>query len=234
MITVSRFARDEIVELYRWPASRISVTPLGLPSVFLKERSSPEHRRQTLERLGLRPPYVLNVGGYESHKNVLGLIEAFARLRRPSLMLAIAGSGNPPASTTDAIQRLNLTNSVVLLSSLGENLLDVYDGAAAFATLSWRESFGLPALEAMSRGVPVVASAWGAAPEVVGEYGKLVDPRDTESAAAAIAAILDSSTDPDVLRSHARTFHWRHTAELTATVYRELLTRRHRRYGIVR
>jgi glycosyltransferase involved in cell wall biosynthesis len=175
---------------------------------------------------------VLFVGGFEPHKNVTGLLDTFALVHaeRPDLSLVIVGSRELPEPITRHAEALGLQRNVdvVFLVGLGEQLIDLYDGASAFVSLSWRETFGLPALEALSRGRPVVASAWGAAPEVIGEFGQIVDPRDTANAAR---AIIESATpDDEQIRERrcawARRLSWAHTADLTLECYRQLIGQR--------
>jgi glycosyltransferase involved in cell wall biosynthesis len=107
-------------------------------------------------------------------------------------------------------------------------LITLYDAAETFVSLSWRESFGLPALEALACGLAVVVSGMGASPEVVGRVGVLVDPRDLDGAAREILAVLARPrTENDVAArvEQARRFSWDRCVERTLAVY-EALTRR--------
>lgn len=94
------------------------------------------------------------------------------------------------------------------------------DTATLFVTMSWRETFCLPALEAMTRGVPVVASRWGALPEIVGEQGSLIDPRDHARAASTILALLEHD---NAAAAAAARFDWSTTWTQTLDVYRRVL-----------
>jgi glycosyltransferase involved in cell wall biosynthesis len=112
---------------------------------------------------------------------------------------------------------------------LGEELAHLYDAAELFVSLSWRESFPLAVVEAMSFGVPVVASRWGGAPEVVGEAGRLVDPRDTEGAKQAMLEVLKPELRADFsfrARAQAKSFLWDTTVEQTLALYRRLIDAR--------
>ena len=134
--------------------------------------------------------------------------------------------GSRPATPALLAERRRLeltTDDVLFLHGHSTDLPALYDGAALGVSLSWRESFGLPALEAMTRGVAVLASAWGAAPEVVGEGGRLVDPRDTAAAARATFELLHDAYRGDRARQAAAQFSWNHTADRTIEVYRRLL-----------
>lgn len=217
----SAFAAREVGRFLGVPARRRSVTPLAVPDGFDRPRDEASMAR-TRARLGVRPPYLLNVGGYEPHKNVPGLLAAFALVRqtRPDLSLVVVGSKGVPAGLAAAAGP-----GVVLLADLGPELVDLYDGAAAVVSLSWRETFGVPLVEAMARGVPVVASAWGAGPEVAGDGGLLVDPRDPAAAAAAVLRVLDPAARDALAaagRERVARFDWGRTADATVTVYRRL------------
>jgi glycosyltransferase involved in cell wall biosynthesis len=226
--TVSEFSRGELIRLLGLRPNRVSVVPLALPEVF-ERQVDPAIAAQARKKLAIHPPYLLNVGGFEPHKNVLGLLELLVavRRRRPELSLVIVGTGRIPDSLLAAVAALKLIpgREILLLSDLGDELVGIYDGAEVFVSLSWRESFGVPALEAMARGVPVVASQWGAGPEVISGGGILVDPRNTEEAAAAVLRLLDPSTRAEFAdrgREQVSRFSWERTAELTAAVYYSL------------
>jgi glycosyltransferase involved in cell wall biosynthesis len=229
ILTPSAFCREEVVRLLGVAPGRVTVTPLAAAAQFRRPALAAADRAAVLARLGVRRPYVLYVGGYEPHKNLGGLLEAFAPVRaaRPALTLVTVGSTPVPEAIVPRARRLGLDagGAVVFLSGITEDLTTLYDEAELLVTLSWRETFCLPALEAMTRGVPAVASAWGAAREVVAETGRLVDPRDP---AAARRAILDLLAEPDPvgrragLRQQARRFSWERTATRTQAVYDRL------------
>lgn len=233
IFTPSQFSKQEIVRFLDMPGSRVSVTPLAVHEQFHRARGTDEQRAKTIRQLGIDRPYLLYVGGYEAHKNVRGLIDVFARVRlaRLGLSLVTVGSKEVPADLPRYAAERGLVpgRDVFFLSNLSHELTDLYDGAELFVTLSWRETFCLPALEAMTRGVPVVASVWGATGEIVGDWGKLIDPRDH---AAATKSILEAIDAPECsAHSHraellARQFRWANTAEQTLRVYENLIEAR--------
>jgi glycosyltransferase involved in cell wall biosynthesis len=228
IITVSNFARREIIDLYRWPANRISITPLGLAAEFTRPRKPDADLERVLAARNIRGAYLLSVGGYERHKNPLGLLEAYQHVRkhRPELGLVMVGTGRVPDEIEAARLAMIGGDGITLLSNLTDELVDLYDGAALFVSLSWRETFGLPALEAMSRGLGVVASNWGATPEVMGDAGRGVDPRDQARAAEVILDFLTTvptARRAELARQRAGAFTWRETARLTADIYRHVL-----------
>ncbi len=230
LMAPSEFTRDEIVKYLRVPRERITVTPLAIDAQFQRPARDSASRDQTLRRLGVRRPYLLYVGGYEPHKNVAGLLETFARVKSamPDRSLVLVGTKSLPEDLARVAAGLGLEvgRDVVFLVNLSEDLTDLYDAAELFVTLSWRESFCLPAIEAMTRGVPVVASAWGASREVVGDAGALVDPRNPGDAADAIIAILtagDRLARIERARARAQRFSsWRPAAASTIQVYESL------------
>lgn len=229
VITPSEFCRSEAIRFLRLAPERVSATPLAVDRQFAQPPRAADERSQALAGLGVRPPYLVYVGGYELHKNVGGLLETFALVHkaRPELALVLVGSKGVPESVRDQTRRLGLElgRNVVPLANLTSELCDLYDDAELLVTLSWRETFCLPALEAMTRGVGVVASAWGAAPEVVGPAGRLVDPRDHAGARDAILALLaepERSRVRSLGREQAQRFSWSRTAAQTLDVYRAL------------
>ncbi|MGO9604269.1 MAG: glycosyltransferase family 4 protein [Candidatus Binataceae bacterium] len=235
ILAPSNFARGEIVRLLGVPSRKVTVTPLAVHKQFRCSANPPEVRRETLERLGIRGPYLLYVGGYEPHKNVGGLLETFSlvRVHRPDLALVLVGTKFLPDEVVAHAKRLGLDRerAVVFLVDVTDDLTDLYDEAQLFVTMSWRETFCLPALEAMTRGKLVVASRWGAAPEIVGMAGRLVDPRDFQAAADAVLELLgvDRNGLAQNVRQQAERFTWAETGSRTLEVYESLLSSRRRR-----
>lgn len=228
----SDFCRDEIIRFLGLSPNRITTTRLALHEQFRRPSKAPHIRALTLDRLGVTKPYLLYVSGFETHKNVAGLLETFALVRavRPRLSLVVVGSKALPTAIPAHAARLGLRpgRDVVFLVDLAEELTDLYDDAELLATLSWRESFPLPVLEAMARGIPVVASAWGGVREIIGASGRLVDPRDHEAAKSAILEVLAMSNRAALsvaIRAQADRFTWAATAAQTLEIYRSLIGR---------
>jgi glycosyltransferase involved in cell wall biosynthesis len=179
-------------------------------------------------RLGLQRPYVLFVGTVEPRKNLGGVIGAVAGLAGRDLDLVIVG---PDGWNEDLDGRLTaLAGTGIGVHRLGflppRELLPLYAGAGAFCFPSVREGFGMPVLDAMAHGAPVVTSAGTATAEVAGDAGLLVDPLDTAAITAALASVLDDPARAEHLRAAGREraagFTWDRTAELTAAAYAEV------------
>ena len=229
----SDFCRDEIIRCVGVSPQRVTATYLAVHEQFRRQSSAPDVRARALKQFGIEKPYLLYVGGFETHKNVGGLIEVFAKVRvvRPDLALVIVGSKALPPRLVASAQRLGLRTGVdvIFQTDVTDALTDLYDQAEMLVTLSWRETFCLPALEAMSRGIPVVASAWGAAPEIIGGAGRLVDPRDHEAAKKAILDLLGREDRVEFsieLRARAARFNWSATAIQTLNIYHSLVCRK--------
>jgi glycosyltransferase involved in cell wall biosynthesis len=229
VIVPSEFCRREVIRFLRVPPGRVTVTPLAVHDQFRRPPSSPEAQQTTLASLGIHQPYLLYVGGYEPHKNVQGLLKAFAGVKQalPQFSLVLVGSKSIPEYLYVRSADLGLLpgRDVCFLLNLTEELTDVYDGAELFISLSWRETFCLPALEAFTRGVPVVASAWGATSEVVGDVARLVDPRDHPGVIEAVLELASAKKAAGFglrARQAASRFDWSQTARQTRCLYQRL------------
>lgn len=222
VVTISEFSRAEIANTYGYPAERIAVIPGAADGRFRPEVEAGEV--QTLrEKLGLRAPFVLTVGGLEANKNHARLVEAWASLDqqlRERWRLVLAGRpGGAWTQVQQTIGRHGLGDEVRLLGPVAdEDLPLLYHAADLFAFPSLYEGFGLPPLEAMACGLPVVASGAAALPEAVGEAALLVEPEDTASLAAGLArAMRDEGLRQELSRAgleRVRCFSWERSADL--------------------
>jgi glycosyltransferase involved in cell wall biosynthesis len=214
LLTVSRFARDELSNRLGISGERWQVIPNGVDDRF---RPIGETERQELiDRLSLPSRFLLAVGNPKLHKNLGLLARISARLPLPLVLLAGEGVFRAfPAPTR-------------VLEAVDESLLPALYGAAeALLIPSRHEGFGLPALEAMASGTPVLAARAGALPETVGEAGELLDPDSPEAWIEAVERLLHQPGLRDRYRAaglkRAAAFDWDHCARLTLAVYRAAL-----------
>ncbi|MCU1454948.1 MAG: glycosyl transferase, group 1 [Acidimicrobiales bacterium] len=202
-------------------AERLRLVPLGHDTVVASEEDVARVRTaRALDR-----PYVLFVGTAEPRKNLGVVVDAFRALGDADVDLVLAG---PDGWNEDLDARLRPLGrrarrlGFVAAGDLGP----LYAGAAALCYPSLREGFGLPVLEAMAQGTPVVTSQGTATEEVAGDAALLVDPRDTTTVTAALRRLLDDPALADDLgtrgRARAATFTWDRTAELVAAAYAEV------------
>jgi glycosyltransferase involved in cell wall biosynthesis len=192
VITVSEFSKRSICQALEVPENKVHVISYGVPRRILQ--SGPVNMA-LLEKLEVSQPYILFVGLLKPHKNVQALLRAFALLPeqvRASHQLVIAGKLDTcyPA-LRQLSQDLRLSDRVVFTGYVtDEELRALYAGAKVFVLPSLNEGYGLPVLEAMAYGVPVVVSNISSLPEVVGDAGILIDPRDDQSIAKALEGLL--------------------------------------------
>ena len=234
VITVSQCSRRDLVRGLGVPQERIRITTEGVNARFRPVEDGPA-RRALLDRYGITGPYVLYVGGINARKNISRLFEAFARVLdicaasgAPKPQLVIAGKRQWRTEEIEAtFRRLNLASHVHFTGYAGdEDLPGLYSAAELLAFPSLYEGFGLPPLEAMACGTPVVTSNVSSIPEVVGDAALMVDPHDVDGLAAAMVQILTDSALRGELRRrgllHAARFTWARAARETLNVYQDL------------
>jgi glycosyltransferase involved in cell wall biosynthesis len=218
VLTVSEFAKREIVERIGIPEERIRVIPNGVDG-------PPPPTEAAIERVRrfhfLTRPYVAYLGNFKPHKNLEMLLRA-ALLFSKDVMLVLVGGSEAELGNALPTARSWGVRVTVLRNLPDSELWPVLAGAAAFAFPSRYEGFGLPPLEAMSLGVPVVTTTAGSLPEVVGDAALLVDPDDAEGFGKAIDRVLgDSELSKELSRrgrERAAIYSWDQTARRTARV----------------
>jgi glycosyltransferase involved in cell wall biosynthesis len=230
VIAVSEATRAEILQRFRVPAEKVRVVPEAAAPRFGPPSAGEAERVRA--RYGLPAPYVLFVGLLEPKKNLPALLRAVARLRAAgawgTTRLVLAGApGWGTAGLGAEAARLGLDACVAFLGPVPEaDLPGLYAGAAAFVFPSLWEGFGLPVLEAMAAGAPVVASRRGALPEIAGDAALLVEPA-AEPLAEALGRVLGDRGLRERLReaglARARRYSWERTGAETLAVYRAAL-----------
>jgi glycosyltransferase involved in cell wall biosynthesis len=188
---------------------------------------------QVLRKYGIRPDkrYLLYVGGLSPHKNLPRLIDALAQLDGSRVVLVLVGDMKDVFHThvpvmRQAIARAGLEARVIMPGFVpDENLVYLYTRAHALVQPSLMEGFGLPAVEAMACGIPVVSSRAGSLPEVVGDAGIFFDPTDVASITEALREILADDSRRDHLARQALTraarFSWDHAAKALRDCFEE-------------
>ncbi len=232
VIVPSRATRDDLIARLRVPRDKIAVIPLAADARLSPQSDAAIARVR--EKYALPERFVLYVGINKPHKNLATLLEAWARVERDA-MLVIAGAWDARYTHTTAdrrpmtdVQSLAVggqRSAVKFIHNVADaDLPALYAGATAFVMPSLYEGFGLPPLEAMAAGAPVICSNASALPEVVGDAALLVNPRDAEDIARALTRVLDDAALRDELRAkslaRAAQFSWEHTARETLDVYR--------------
>jgi glycosyltransferase involved in cell wall biosynthesis len=227
VLTASEFVKRDIVERYGVPPSRITVAPCAVERDAFRVPSNAE-REGFRRRTGLTFEYLLHVGTLHPRKNLPVLIEAYARLRargRTEHHLVLVGRPERGAADVFRLIRARGIEAVVHhIDTLdAAALAGAYGAATALVLPSLYEGFGVPTLEAMSCGCPVLSSWTGALPEVCGEAAILFDPRDAEALAVHLERIVDDTAlRHDLARrglANCARFSWERTAALVAEVY---------------
>ncbi len=229
IITVSEYSRGDISRTYGIAPERITVTPEAAPAHFSPITNETELRR-IRESYGIHENYILSLCSIQPRKNLVRLIEAYSCLRRvrsegklPQLVLA-GKRGWLDDETFRAAERHALGRDILFTGYVPEqDLVGLYSGANCFVYPSYFEGFGLPVVEAMQCGVPVIAGNRTSLPEVVGDAGLLVDPFDTQALVNALMQVIDDSEYRAALRAkgleRAKNFDWKVTAQLTLKAY---------------
>lgn len=228
VLAISEYVRQEILDEFRLDPQMVTTVPLAADPHFFPR---PEERvAVTLARLGIAKPYLLFAGTLEPRKNLKLLIEALP-LMRHDISLVLAGwSGWGDKAWLERLRASGLAQRVILSGYVDdEDLACLYSGAISLVYPSLYEGFGLPILEAMACGCPVVCSNTSCLPETAGDAALLVGPHDPEE----LAAALDQLVENDALqremsargRRRAAMFTWEQTARQTMAVFEKTAER---------
>ncbi len=231
ILTVSEASKRDILRFFQVPEDKVTVIYNAIGERFHHEPPAEDVIR-VRERYQLQGRFIMYAGNVKPHKNLDRLIEAFMVLRQDrghgDLKLLVSGSEvSRSQSLRRAVHRYNLHKYVRFLGYQTEDTLAaLYRLAAVFVFPSLYEGFGLPPLEAMASGTPVVVSNVSSLPEVVGDAGVLVDPREPQSIAEGIHRVLDDETFRHELIQRglvrARTFSWSASVKRIRDIYEEV------------
>ncbi len=226
VITGSEATKRDLLEFYGLPEKKVVVTPYAADPIY-QPMDPQEARRAVRRRLGIPGPYLLSVGVLQPRKNLPRLVRAYSRIaaRFPHRLVLVGREGWAPDELRAAVAAAPAGREPIFTGYVADaDLPALYAGADLFVYPSLYEGFGLPPLEAMACGAPVVTSNTSSLPEVVGDAGVLVDPHDEAALSRTLEALL---SDPDRRArlassglERSREFSWERCARQTLDVYR--------------
>lgn len=233
IITVSHYSKQDIVNYFNFPPEKIFVTHLANEDIYkpLDKISCKKFIKKTYH---IEDDYILYVGGFSPRKNIVGLIEAFSKLiskfKNTKIKLVIAGSkGKSYSVYKKAVEDLSIQNKVIFPGFIPlEHMPLLYNASKLFVYPSLYEGFGLPPIEAMACGIPIIASNLTSIPEVVGDAAMLINPYDIEELSNAMYHVIENKNlenqliKKSLLRSSH--FNWIKTAEKTQKAYESIIT----------
>lgn len=229
LITLSEFSRQDISRTYSIPLERITVTPAAAPPQFARVANETQ-LKEVRQNYGIERDYILSLCSIQPRKNLVRLIDAYSHLRQhhsgtefPQLVLA-GRKGWLENDVFRVAEQSPVAKDIVFTGYVAdEDLPALYSGALCFVYPSYFEGFGLPVVEAMRCGAPVIVGNRTSLPEVVNGAGVLIDPFDHKAIASAIAHLLSNPAAREDLRARgferASAFDWLKTARQTLQVY---------------
>lgn len=230
IITISEYSKNEIIKHVGYPEEKITVIPTAVDhSNYYVKRD-----REIIEKLGIPKNYkiILYVGSEQPRKNIPFILEAISHLKTklPDIKFVKVGNPQSPGAREELIKQINtlgLQNEVKFVGFVSESdITKYYNAADLFVFPSLYEGFGLPPLEAMACGTPVITSNFTSLPEVVGDSAIIVDPYDVKAFAEAMYNLLtDEKLREEMITKglkRAKLFSWERSAEKTLNVYKQL------------
>lgn len=226
IITVSYNTKVDVLKYLKFRGDKIREIPLGVDEKFKPQKNTIDF----MEKYNINSPFILYVGTLEPRKNIPTLIKAFYKLKRKDIehkLIISGGKGWKYKEIYETIEKLNLQKEVIFTGYVPEeDLPRLYNSADLFVYPSLYEGFGLPPLEAMACGCPVVASKTSSLPEVVGNAGILVNPHDVDDISNKMYETLTNEGLREELSrmgsERAKLFSWEKVAKETLKVYEEV------------
>lgn len=221
VLTPSKNTKKDLMTLFKYPKEKITVAPLAADSRFFQK---PANIEEIKTKYGLPDRFILTVGGLEPRKNADRLADAFLNVREkhPALRLVIAGGKGWKSQNLQKKLARNKDKIIHIENCDFSDLPALYRLAEVFVFPSLYEGFGLPPLEAMASGCPVICSFAGSLMEVCGKSAHYIHPENTQNIAAALEAVLSDKKLREELKeagsARAKKFSWRKTAEGTLKV----------------
>ena len=226
IIAVSQHTRRDLLEVYATPPQKVYVVEEGIDERF--RPAGEADIRRVKERYSIRRPYLLMVGTLEPRKNHALAFRALAQLKAegwPHCLVAVGGGGWLFDAVQHQVESLQLSDDVIFAGHVADaDLPALYSGADCFLMPSLYEGFGIPVLEAMACGAPVVCSKVSSLPEVAGEAARFIEPLTAEGLADAVRQVLSHPKMADKMLSdgmrQAGRYRWQRAADETVQVYR--------------
>lgn len=225
LFTPSKFVMDDVVQRYRVPADKVMVT-YNAADIPMKDGTV------NLKKMGIHKPFILHVGNAYPHKNIARLIEALPHInqgRSKPVQLVIAGKKDDFHNALEKqVVKQKMQQDVVFTDRVSdEELVGLYRAAKLYALPSLSEGFGIPGLEAMSYGLPVVSSDASCMPEIYGDAAAYFDGRNVEQMARVLSEVLDDPKKQATLIRHGaacvKRYSWKDSAEVVLRGYEQAL-----------
>jgi len=192
IITISEHTKLDLLKRFSCPPEKISVIKNGFGQTFNK-RDNSIRKSDLLKSFGINKNYFLYAGNLKPHKNIIPLIRAFSMIDSAHQLVLAGAGGAYEKEIRKVIKSLKLDKRVILTGFLeNENLQLIYNSALSFIFPSLHEGFGLPPLEAMQTGLPVISSNSSSLPEVIGNAGLLINPQNIDALADAMRTIAEN------------------------------------------
>ena len=231
MICVSESTKNDCIKLLNIPEKRLRVIPLSADEQYKPLKNKKEIHEELKQKYNIDSPFILFVGTLEKRKNVPTLIKSFYKLKKSKVdhkLVIVGGKGWKYTKIFDLIEELKLKNQVIFTDYVSdEYLVKLYNTADIFVYPSLYEGFGLPPLEAMACGCPVITSNTSSLPEVVGDAGIMIDPTDIDGLSESMLKIItDNQLREELSRKsleRAELFSWKKTAKETWNAYEDVL-----------